>query len=290
MKRNDPFRKEELMTILVSGATGAVGRHIVAGLLEEGQQVRALTRHPETASLPAGVDTVAGDLSGPVDTTWFENVSQVFLFPAEGDLAPFVQAARDRGVEHFVVLSSLAAAEEFPRDVGSVSNLHHRRIELAVETSSIPATILRPGSLANNLLGWAYSIKMTGGVDDPYPTSRQAPIHEADVADAAVAAFLRPEFRGAVVPMTGPEALTRVEQLSTIGAAIGRTLSYREITADEFRNAMAAYIPDDVITMMLDYWRDTVAQPDVPRPVDRITGRPARTLAQWAADHAQAFS
>jgi len=277
------------MTILVSGATGAVGRRVVAGLVNEGHEVRAMSRHPEAAALPAGVDVVAGDLTGPADSAWFENVDQVFVFPASGDLTGFLKTARERGVEHLVVLSSLAAAEEFPRDIGSASSSHHRRVEAAVQATGIPATVLRPGPFANNLLGWAYSIKTTGGVDGPYPTSRQAPIHEADIADVAVAAFVRRELRDAVVPMSGPEALTRVAQLSVIGTAIGRSLSYREVTPDEFRQAMASFIPDDMITMMLDHWRDTVAEPDVLRPVDHITGHAGRTLAEWAADHAGAF-
>lgn len=278
------------MAVLVSGATGSVGRHIVDGLLKQGAQVRALTRRADAANFPAAVDVVGGDLAGPVDTAWFDGITQAFVFPVNGDLTPFTNAAADHGVEQLVVLSSLAVAEEFARDIGSASNVHHRRVENTAKASGITTTILRPGTFANNLLGWAQSIKATGGVDNPYPTSRQAPIHEADVADVAVAVLLRPELRGSVVPMSGPESLTRLEQLATIGRAIGRSLTYREITEDEFRAAKAPFIPADVLTMMLDYWRDTVAEPDLPRPVDRITGHRARTLADWAVDHAAAFS
>ncbi len=277
------------MVCLVSGATGAVGRRVVEGLVQSGEPTRALTRRPETAALPAAVDVVGGDLAGTVDEAWFDGVSQVFMFPAAGDLRPFANAAANNGVSHLVVLSSLAVAAEFPRDVGSASNVHHSQVEAAALDSGLTTTILRPGTFASNLLAWAPSIKASGGVDDPYPSSRQAPIHEADVADVALAALLRPELRGAVIPMTGPQSLTKVEQLDTIGRAIGRTLTCREITEDQFRTAMASYIPDDVLTMMLDYWRDTVSEPDVPRPVDHITGRPARTLADWAAEHVAAF-
>jgi uncharacterized protein YbjT (DUF2867 family) len=185
--------------------------------------------------------------------------------------------AVEAGVSHVVVLSSLAAAGLHERDRRSVSTVHHSAIEHAVAASGIPATILRPGDMANNLLFWAWSIKTTGAVYGPYPTSVQAPIHEADIAAVAAIALLDNAHLGKTYPMTGPEALTRADMLATIGAAIGRELSYMEITAEAFAQQMAQYMPADVIKMLLDYWSDTVAAPDVPlRTVEDVTGRHVR--------------
>jgi hypothetical protein len=79
--------------------------------------------------------------------------------------------------------------------------------------------------------------------------------------------------------------------LATIGAAIGRELSYVEITAEAFAQQMAQYMPASVIKMLLDYWSDTVAAPDLPLgTVEAVTGRPTRTLATWAADHRADFA
>lgn len=78
--------------------------------------------------------------------------------------------------------------------------------------------------------------------------------------------------------MTGPQALTRVEQLEAIGAALGRELTFVEQTPDEFAADMAQYgVGPDIVKMLLDYWSDTVDEPDVPRPPDRLIGRPAKT-------------
>lgn len=279
------------MSYLITGATGAVGKQIVDQLVESGAQVRALSRKPEQANLPAGVNVFAGDLaSSAVQAEMFAGVKGMFLFPAYGDLRPFLNKAKTAGVEHVVVLSSLAAAAEFPRDLNSPSYRHHRTVEQAVEASGIPYTFLRPGSFANNLRFWAYTIKTAKAVYGPYPQSAQALIHEADVAAVAVAALTDKTHRGATYALTGPESLTQADQLKTIGTALGQELTYCTITPEQFTQSMSQFMPADVIKMMLDYWSDTVEQPDVVRPtVEQITGQPARTLAQWAADHVSDF-
>lgn len=274
--------------ILVTGATGHVGRRLVAELLDAGASVRALTRSPDTADLPDPVEVVAGGFAVLPDRL-FDGVAAAFVFPAEG-VADFIAAAASAGVPRLVLLSSLAAALEHERDHGSASQLHHSAIEDALRHSGVAWTILRPGTFANNLLSWTQPIRFTGGVTGPYPTSAQAPIHEADVALAAAAVLTQDGHDGNIYPLTGPQALTRVAQLDAIGAAIGRDLAFTENTPAEFRAEMSRYgAPEDIVTMLLDYWRDTVDEPDTVRTPERLTGRPARTLAEWAQDHAADF-
>ncbi len=276
-------------TALITGATGQVGRHIVAGLLGAGHHVRALTRSTHRADLPAAAEVVQGSFDN-LPAGIFDGVTAAFVFPADG-AAAFAQAAATSGVPRLVLLSSLAAAMEHDRDHGSASQLHHTAIEQAVQASGTQWTILRPGTFANNLLTWAQPIRFTGGVRGPYPTSAQAPIHEADVAAAAVAVLTQPGHDGQLYAMTGPQALTRIDQLKAIGDAIGRELTFAEQTPDEFAAEMATYgVGADIVSMLLDYWSDTVDQPDVPRPPDRLIGRPAKTLAEWARDHAADFA
>jgi uncharacterized protein YbjT (DUF2867 family) len=278
------------MTVLVTGATGAVGSHVVAGLQRRGAPVRALTRDPAGAALPDGVQVVAGDMGGDLPAAVFEGVRRAFVFPVDGGVEAFVEQAAGAGVEHLVVLSSLAAAGLHARDADSPSHRHHSAVERAVRGSGVPFTFLRPGTFATNLLAWAGPLRGGDVVHGPYAASRQAPIHEADVAAVAVTALTTDGHRGAVYALSGPEALSRAEQLAAIGAAIGRELHYREIPPEAFRAAMSAYMPDDIITMVLDHWRETLTEPDAVLPtVQEVTGSPARTLAQWARDHRAAF-
>lgn len=280
---------ETRTVILVTGATGQVGRCLVAELLDAGVSVRALTRSPDTAGLPAQVEVVAGDFA-ELPGGLFADVGAAFVFPATG-AAQFVAAAAEAGVPRLVLLWSLAAALEHERDHGSASQRHHSPIENAVRDSGAEWTILRPATFATNLLTWAQPIRFTGGVRGPYPTSAQAPIHEADVAAAAAAVLTHDGHHGQIYPMTGPQALTRTAQLDAIGAAIGRDLTFTEISPDEFGTEMENYgVPGDIVTMLLDYWRDTVDHPDTVRSPEWLIGRPARTLTQWARDHTEDFS
>ncbi|RMI32983.1 NAD-dependent epimerase/dehydratase family protein [Nocardia stercoris] len=277
-------------TILVTGATGAVGRHLVATLLERGASVRALTRKPADTNLPAGVEVVAGDLAdaATLGAEVFDGVDRAFVFPARG-IDVFMDAAVAAGVHRCTVLSSLAAALEFPRDHGSASQLHHSAVEAAVTTCTDAWTILRPGTFANNLLEWRWPITSGATLRVPYPTSAQAPVHEYDVAEAAAETLLSDNHIGEIIPITGPEALTRADQIATLSTGLGRDIPWEEITADEFRTEMAQFIPAPIMKMLLDYWSDTVSTPDRPRPATVVTGKPGRTLADWVTDHRSDF-
>ncbi|CUU60707.1 Uncharacterized conserved protein YbjT, contains NAD(P)-binding and DUF2867 domains [Parafrankia irregularis] len=281
------------MTILVTGATGAVGSHLVNALLDQGETVRALSRDPGKVSLPAAVEAVAGDLgdASTLGDLVFGGVRQAFVFPAESGVEAFMTAAIAAGVERFVVLSSLAAAKEHARDEGSASQLHHTAIEAAVTSRTDAWTILRPGTFANNLLAWAWPTRNGWPIRAPYLRSTQAPIHEADIADAAAAALLRDALIGRAIPLTGPQSLTRAEQIAAIGAGIGHELRSVEITPEEFRADVGEFIPEPIVAMLLAYWHDTLTEPDRVRPgVTELTGRPGRTLVQWAHDHRTDFA
>jgi uncharacterized protein YbjT (DUF2867 family) len=281
------------MTILVTGATGRIGRRLVATLAGRGEPVRAVSRKPAEARVPDGVQVAGADLSAPSSygPDLFDGVDRMFVFPVGSGIDELITAAVAAGVRRFVVLSSLAAAGEFPRDLGSVSYTHHRAVEQAVTSRSGDWTILRPGTFATNLLTWAWPIKAGEPVRVPYLRSAQAPIHEADIADAAVAALTRDGHRGAVHPLTGPQALTRIEQAAAIGAGIGRPVDLVEISPDEFRADVAQFLPDGIADLLLDHWSDTVTEPDPVRPgVRDLTGQPGRTLEQWARDHRADFA
>lgn len=271
--------------ILVTGATGNVGRHLVAELLTAGAKVRALTRDPATARLPTEAE-VARTSDMPLD-----GVASLFLNPAVfwhglDDLLP---RAADHGVRRVVMLSSSAALDDDPSNDLAV---HHLEIERAIEASGLEWTFLRPGEFASNALGWRKEIRAGEPVREPYAAARFAPIHERDIAAVAAKALLTDALIGARPVLSGPEQLTQPEKAALIGAAIGRPVRFEEIDPAEAREEMLArpYMREGMVDVLLRRRASAVDHPtEVSPEVERITGRPARTFAEWAADHADDF-
>ncbi|EYF01059.1 Hypothetical protein CAP_8772 [Chondromyces apiculatus DSM 436] len=267
-----------------------MGRHVVDQLLQRGQRVRAMTRKPDKAGLPAGVELVSGDLAQPETLpAVLAGVDRVYLFPVVENTEASLARMREAGVSRVVVLSSLSVEHSAPGQ--SALGDYHLAIERAVEASGIPWTHLRPGAFAGNTLEWARSIRAEGVVRAPYGEAQQTPIHEADIAAVAVAALLDEGHAGAKYPLSGPAAISRVAQVRAIGEAIGRDLRFEEISPEAWRAQVSAFMPAGIIDTLLAYWAASVETPDPVYPdVEKVLGRPPRTFAQWAADNAKAFA
>ncbi|MBO8186516.1 NAD(P)H-binding protein [Streptomyces spirodelae] len=281
--------------ILVTGATGNVGRPLVARLTAEGHEVRGLTRNPDRARLPDGATPVAADDLGAA----LDGASAVFLNPAAfwhgpGDL---LQLAAERGVKRMVTLSSSSVVQAIPTvDPHNPIAEHHRSLENAVETAAAAAgmewTHLRPGMFATNTLAWAEGVRRDGVVRAAHPRAHATPIHEDDIAAVAALALTGAlGGSGATPVLTGPESLTQAEQLRLIAEATGRSLRFEEIPQEEARAGMVADgIPAGIADVLLDMAARSVDTPaEVSPGVEELTGRPARTFAQWARDHAADF-
>ncbi|MCP2168156.1 NAD(P)H-binding protein [Goodfellowiella coeruleoviolacea] len=277
------------MTVLVTGATGSVGRHVVDQLLAAGQQVRALTRNPATAGLPAGVDVRQGDLNhADALAGALDKVDRVYLFPVFDHPEAFVDMAVSAGVRRIVVLSSDSTVNRL--ETNWSAGEAHLATERAVERSGVEWTHVRPGGFAGNTLEWAPMIRADGVVRAPYGAGAQSLIHEADIAAVATRALLEDGHAGQRYRLSGPEAVTRVDQARLIGEALGRDVRFAEITAEQWRAQVSAFLSEEVMTMLLGYWARAVDQPDPVLPtVAEVTGRPARTFAEWAVDHADRF-
>lgn len=274
------------MRILVTGATGTIGRHVVDRLLTTEANVRALTRRPESAGLPSGVEVVGGDLERPETVkSALDGVDGLYLL-TDGETEQVVDLARGAGVRHIVILSSATAAFE-----DDPNGAHHRAAELVVEKSGLAWTHVRPGMFASNLLDWADAIRTEGVVRAPYDAARQAPVHEVDVAEVAATALLDDAHHGKIYTLSGPESLTKSEQIAEISRGIGRLLRFEELTPDQWREHVKNEMPEYVTDWLIGYWARTVDNPEPVLPdVQEVLGRPARRLAEWAADHAQDFT
>ncbi|MFI5910061.1 SDR family oxidoreductase [Dactylosporangium sp. NPDC051541] len=270
------------MTILVTGATGNIGRHVVARLAAAGPAVRSMTRRP------AGGGDVRGDFTRP--ETWaaaLDGVRSVYLFPFAGP--DFVAAAVRAGVRRFVVHSAAAAGFAAGTGGDGVLGRHlaeerdaHRGLELAVEASGAEWTHVRPGLLAAGALRWADGIRRERVVREPYPAAGYPVVHEADVADVAAAALLSAAHVGAAYTITGPAKVTQAEQAAAIGAAIGAPVRFEAL------DPATADTPDWVLALLADAVDGAGTLPPTDT-YERLMGRPPRTFAQWAADHAADF-
>jgi uncharacterized protein YbjT (DUF2867 family) len=202
--------------ILLTGATGSVGRHVAAGLIAKGLAVRVVVRNPVTADLPAGVEAMRGDLADPESlSTALVGVDAVFLlwpFFSAGGASEVVDAIA-RNARRVVYLSAEAAVHD-PESVWAI-------VERRIEESGLEWTFLRPTGFAKNTLAWADQIRL-GVVRGPYGEAARSLIDERDIAAVAVRALTEGGHAGKTYVLTGPETVTQAEQVRIIGEAIGR--------------------------------------------------------------------
>jgi len=286
------------MSILVTGATGFVGRHVVSQLAALGEPVVAMTRDPAGARVPEGVRVVRGDL---LDVSSMAEAlvgaDRLYLFPEPRTAVDVVDAARRAGVERIVTLSSGAVTDGLDTD-------YQLPVERAVEASGCTWTHLRPGEFASNTLRlWGPSIRAERVVRHHQPDWRGLPIHEADIAAVGVEALLREGHHGRAYDLTGPERVSARDQARLIGEALGEPVRVETVTNEEARRILRSYggwaadnadfltgfesySPSDMPEYTAEEW-DEMLQP-LPT-VEQVLGRPALTYARWADDHAEDF-
>lgn len=280
--------------ILVTGATGTVGRELVAELARRGAKVRALSRNPGTALFPAGVEVVAADLGDPgtlgPPLIGIERVFMLATGPARLEHeTSLVAAARRAGTVRLVKLSALTVEDDAADDV---ITRWHRAAEQAVTGSGLSWTILRPGAFMSNTLSWAEMIRHQSRVFAPFAGIRTAAIDPADVAACAAAVLLEDGHDGRAYPLTGPDLVSARDQAVVLGEVLGREISISEIPPQAARQRMIqAGIPAQITDAVLATAARAGAGPGilVQPAVRQLTGRPPRTFRDWAARHAGAF-
>ncbi|WP_354644058.1 NAD(P)H-binding protein [Kitasatospora camelliae] len=277
--------------ILVTGATGNVGRHVVELLTARGEKTRVLARDPQRAAGLGATEVVQGDLTQPRTLpAALDGVDAVFLFAAPGCGPDLVAAAERAGVQRVVLLSSDSIDDEQAEQSNPIA-AYHAEIERALRGSRLAWTFLRSGHMAINVLPWAAQIKAGDVVRAPYAQATSAPVHEADLAEAAVVALTEPGHEGRTYRLTGPDSLTSAEQLALIGAAIGRPLRYEEQTPEAAREQMSRFIPPFILDTLMAGSAASVGRTATVLPtVEELTGRPARSFAAWARDRAGDFA
>jgi uncharacterized protein YbjT (DUF2867 family) len=272
------------MTILVTGATGTVGRHLVEQLVQAGEQVRALTRNPAKAKFSAQVEVTQGDLTNPASlAAVLEGVSGLHLINFGGDdYAPLqtgseiVALAQQAGVQRVTVLRGGG-------ENGTVEN--------ALEASTLDWTFLNPVEFMSGMLDWAKSIREQQVVRLGFVHRKSAIVHEADIAAVAAAALTQPGHGGKTYSITGGEVLTPVQMVQTISEVIGQDIRLIELSEAEAREQWRSQgFSDEIIDFFV--WAHGSTPPEgytVVPTVEQVTGRPPRTFAQWVMEHADHF-
>jgi len=266
------------MTILVTGATGNIGRRIVDHLITMGaNDIRALTKDPAKANLPDGVSTIVGYLG---DTTSLpaalDGVERMYLAPLPQTLDTTIDLVTKAGVQYVVALSG-----------GGPWQVHTD----AINASGLINTQLGPGEFLENFGIWSGQIKTNRTVREPYPDVVQAPVSMDDIARVAAALLVKPEAAhyGQSYELTGPEALTRAQIAEQIGMGIGVDVGFEQCPRAEAEEALRPAM-GEYAGWYLDLMAEGADTPQIANNlVAELTGTPAESVAQWAARNAELF-
>ncbi|MEU2235561.1 NAD(P)H-binding protein [Streptomyces vietnamensis] len=277
--------------IVVTGATGNVGRPLVELLAAAGEEVTAVSRRP-AEGLPAGVTHRQGDLAD-VDGLkgLFEGAEAVYLLVAGlGDeLRPreIVAAAVACGVRRIVFQSSQLVGTR----TDSVSHEILRAFEEAVRESGVEWTVLRPGGFASNAFLWAEPVRSARTVMAPFADVALPVVDPADIAEVAAAALRDPAHAGRTYVLTGPIAVSPREQVRALAGALGAPVEFVAQSASEARAQLVRFLPEEAVDGMLSVMGEPRADEQRVSPdVERVLGRAPRPFSAWAERNALAFA
>ena len=280
--------------ILVTGATGNVGRHVVDQLTAVGAPFRAMTRDPDAARLPSHVDVVRGDFTAPDSLDGcLRGIDTVFLvWVAPPDA---IEGALERIARHARRIVYLTAPLKTPHPFFQQPNPSRgvaERVERLIEQSALDRTFVRAGMFAGNARHfWGPQIRAGRVIRWPYLNAPTAPTDERDIATIAVRALCETGHAGADYVVTGPQSLTQAEQIQTIGRAIARPLHVEEMTPGEARSELLPVLGSPVfIDMLLNAWRAALGWPAfVSSAFAELTGKAPRHFRAWAVEHRAEF-
>jgi len=283
--------------LLITGATGTVGRHVLRLLADKGEAVRAMTRDRTRVPTLPGVDVVQADFDDPASVQQaVAGVEAVFLLTApeaptpRHDLA-MLDAARSAGITRVVKLSAIGTGEKI--DADKTVGAWHLLAEQAVQASGMAWTLLRPSTFASNVLWWADAINTGDPVPNLTGTGTQGIIDPRDVAAVAVQALISSDHTGQVYTLTGPELLSVPDQADRLEHVLGRPVKTVDQPLDVARAQMLASGMDSSVVDVIvtgSAWVRAGRNAILTDDVARVLGRPPTSFDAWARDHRDAFT
>lgn len=277
--------------IVVTGATGNVGRPLTQTLANAGQQVTAVSRH--AMAVPDGVRHVVADLAEPTTLEPALAGAKALFLLLSGDLhatganpADIIGQAKANGIRRVVLLSSQGVATR-PLDPTRIAI---RAVEDVLRESGLDWAILRPGGFASNALWWAESVRAQRVVAAPFGDIGVPIIDPTDIAEVAAACLLDDRHPGSVYELTGPKTITPRQQAQAIATALGSPVRFHDLTRAEAKAVMAHTMPAELAEDTLDILGSpNPAELRVSPDVQRILGRAPHTFADWAGRNIDAF-
>lgn len=278
--------------ILITGATGNIGRELIPLLLETGQPIRVFVRDErKVAYVDERVERVVGDLDkAETFVPAVKGVERIFLvtYETQQDIN-VIEAAKRAGVRHIVKLSTLEATDHKIQ----VGKWHYEREDL-IRASGLDWTFLRPGMfMSNSIEWWAESIKGQGSVFFPGgKKGKVAPVDPCDVARVAAAALTEPGHDGQAYELTGSKLFTIGEMVQVISDVLGKPIQYVDIppiAAKLFmlKTGMDKTLVNALMEMLRSLRKNEGAI--ITDIVQRVTGLPPRTFEDWCREHIKAF-
>jgi uncharacterized protein YbjT (DUF2867 family) len=284
------------MKILVTGATGNVGGHVVRALTERGAAVRGFVRDRHKAGRILGpeVDLAVGDFAdrGSLDRA-LSGIDRLFL--ACGNVPDQVEcenaaidAAAAAGVSRVVKLSGPDAAVDSPL----IFERRHGQIERHLATTGLSPVLLRPRTYMTNLFAYAETIAQTGMLFAPAGSAAISFVDPRDVAEVAAECLTGDGHDGRTYTLTGPEAITFHRVADELSAATGRPVAYVDVPDADARRAMIdaglpAMVADAVVAIFAAQRAGSMATTTA--TVRELLGREPRSIREFARDHAAMF-
>lgn len=271
--------------ILVTGATGTIGGHLIRLLTQRGVPFRAMSRNP--GNLP---NAVRADFTDPASlasaVTDIDAIFLVTVTPSAAHDSALLAAAQEAGVRKIVKLSAIGSGERFN---GAVVGTWHLAAEQAIADSGLAWTMLRPPSFASNFLPYRELINAGEPLPDMLGPTRQGIVDPRDVSAVAVEALLDDAHNGRRYDLTGPELLTFADQATILERVLDRPVKTVAVDADA--QLAAAGMPTEAVAAVTTGvgWARAGGAAYVTDQVSRVLGRPASTFEQWAVDHRTAF-
>jgi uncharacterized protein YbjT (DUF2867 family) len=275
--------------VLVSGATGNAGGAVVRALVAAGQPVKALVRPgTDPSRVPHGAEAAEADLgSAESIIPHLQGVDAVFVLSGYDGLIGTLATMRDAGVARVVLLSSSAAPGG---DTTNAVARYHIESEQAVRDSGLAWTFLQPNSFMTNTLQWVPQLQAGEVIRAPFADVAVATIHPDDIGTVAAVALTSDGHTEKAYRLSGPESLTPGDRVAILARVLGRDLRFQPQSDEEARAEMSESMPSPYVDAFMSFFADgKLDESEVLPTVEQVTGRPPRTFAQWASEHADAL-